>query len=94
MKAAKAAPPLNDAVNAAMFGRVHHFASLGVRFCNDGSWTYTLRANDDETSKSLKFRLGGEGQSSWSCETKPRRWTPRLGLAEVDPERGTMDRRS
>jgi hypothetical protein len=42
MKAAKAAPPLNDAVNAAMLGRVlKHFASLGVRFCNDGSWTYT-----------------------------------------------------
>ena len=40
-----------------------------------------LRANDDETSESLKFRLGGEGQSSWLCETRPRRWTPPSGLA-------------
>jgi hypothetical protein len=38
-----------------------------------GESAIALRANDDETSKSLKFRLGGEGRSSWSCETKLRR---------------------
>jgi hypothetical protein len=28
-----------------------------------------LRANDGETSESLKFSLEGEGQPSWSCNT-------------------------
>jgi type VI secretion system (T6SS) phospholipase Tle1-like effector len=31
-----------------------------------------LRANDGETSESLKFSLEGEGQPSWSCSTKRR----------------------
>jgi hypothetical protein len=30
----------------------------------------TLRANDGETSESLKFSLEGEGQPSWSCNTR------------------------
>ena len=34
----------------------------------------TLRANDDETSESLEFSLEGEGQRSWSCKAKRRRW--------------------
>ena len=29
-----------------------------------------LRANDGETSESLKFSLEGEGQPSWSCNTR------------------------
>jgi hypothetical protein len=29
-----------------------------------------LRANDGETSESLKFSLEGEGQPSWSCDTR------------------------
>jgi len=37
----------------------------GGAFGFGSPWCCPLRADDDETSESLKFRLGGEGQSSW-----------------------------
>ena len=66
MKAANAAPPLNDAANAAMLGRVLHFASLGVRFCSDGSWTYTC------AEWSIRSRATITASSPRSTATKSR----------------------
>jgi hypothetical protein len=46
-------------------GADYNHAKVGVSISGD-----PLRANDGETSESLKFSLEGEGQPSWSCITK------------------------
>ena len=40
------------------------------RLARPGAQRRSLRANDGETSESLKFSLEGEGQPSWSCNTR------------------------
>ena len=62
------------AVDAAIWGQpIVSFDAMRQAYFRDARAKYndvTLRANDGETSESLKFSLEGEGQPSWSCNTR------------------------
>src|SRR5271155_4167531 len=53
----------------------------------------TLRANDRETSESLKFSLEGEGQPSWSCNTRKLIPTVLAGLVVTEDRASCRPRR-
>jgi hypothetical protein len=65
-----------DAWMEKYFDAFLYFANWGTRIVK-----LALCANDGETSESLKFSLEGEGQPSWSCNTKIRRRTKPPGPA-------------
>src|SRR5271157_2312813 len=52
-----------------------------------------LRANDGETSESLKFSLEGEGQPSWSCNTRKLIPTVLPGLVVTEDRASCRPRR-
>src|SRR5271163_5332736 len=63
------------------------------RRTNSAARAGTLRANDGETSESLKFSLEGEGQPSWSCNTRKLIPTVLPGLVVTEDRASCRPRR-